>query len=289
MIETGAPPIPSEPQGGLDARFCEAMDAAPVMIWVSGEDKLCIWFNRPWLEFTGRTLAEELGNGWAEGVHPEDFDRCLEIYVSHFDARTKFRTQYRMRRHDGEYRWIDDIGIPRYARDGSFLGYFGSCTDVHDQKAMEAELRKLKETLEQRAAKEQSIRVSLQFGTSNHLVLVDKVQIQQVLLNLLRNAIEAMQSSVRRELVVSTAPVADDMVAVSVADTGAGIAPDIISSLFQPFVTTKQQGLGIGLSISRTIIESHGGQIMVEPNTGGGTIFCFTLRGATPEEGDDGE
>jgi PAS domain S-box-containing protein len=100
MIETGAPPIPSEPQGGLDARFCEAMDAAPVMIWVSGEDKLCIWFNRPWLEFTGRTLAEELGNGWAEGVHPEDFDRCLEIYVSHFDARTKFRTQYRMRRHD---------------------------------------------------------------------------------------------------------------------------------------------------------------------------------------------
>ncbi|MGA6967702.1 MAG: PAS domain S-box protein, partial [Xanthobacteraceae bacterium] len=139
------------------------------------------------------------------------------------------------------------------------------------------------------AAKEQSIRVSLQFGTSNHLVLVDKVQIQQVLLNLLRNAIEAMQSSVRRELVVSTAPVADDMVAVSVADTGAGIAPDIISSLFQPFVTTKQQGLGIGLSISRTIIESHGGQIMVEPNPGGGTIFCFTLRGATPEEGDDGE
>jgi PAS domain S-box-containing protein len=133
MIETG-PHIPSEPQGGLDARFCEAMDAAPVMIWVSGEDKLCIWFNRPWLEFTGRTLAEELGNGWAEGVHPEDFDRCLEIYVSHFDARTKFRTQYRMRRHDGEYRWIDDIGIPRYARDGSFLGYFGSCTDVTTKK-----------------------------------------------------------------------------------------------------------------------------------------------------------
>ena len=139
------------------------------------------------------------------------------------------------------------------------------------------------------AAKEQSIRVSLQFDPSNDLVLVDKVQIQQVLLNLLRNAIEAMQSSARRELVVSTAPAADEMVAVSVADTGTGIAPDIISSLFQPFVTTKQQGLGIGLSISRTIIESHGGQIMVEPNTGGGTIFCFTLRGATPEEVDDGE
>jgi two-component system sensor kinase FixL len=139
------------------------------------------------------------------------------------------------------------------------------------------------------ASKEQSIRVSLQFDPSNDLVLVDKVQIQQVLLNLLRNAIEAMQTSARRELVVWTAPAADDMVAVSVADTGAGIAPDMVSKLFQPFVTTKQQGLGIGLSISRTIIESHGGQIMVEPNTGGGTIFCFTLRGATPEEGDDGE
>src|ERR1700730_14378834 len=115
MIETGGPPIPSEPQGGLDARFCEAMDAAPVMIWVSGEDKLCIWFNRPWLEFTGRAMAQELGNGWAEGVHPEDFNRCLGIYVSHFDAREKFRMQYRLRRHDGEYRWIDDIGSPRYA------------------------------------------------------------------------------------------------------------------------------------------------------------------------------
>ena len=149
MIETG-PHIPSEPQGGLDARFCEAMDAVPMMIWVSGEDKLCIWFNRPWLEFTGRAMAQELGNGWAEGVHPEDFDRCLGIYVSHFEARQKFRMQYRLRRHDGEYRWIDDTGIPRYAHDGSFLGYFGSCTDVHDQKATEAELRKLKETLEQR-------------------------------------------------------------------------------------------------------------------------------------------
>lgn len=130
-----------EPPGGLDTRFCEVMDAAPVMIWVSGQDKLCVWFNRPWLAFTGRRMAQELGNGWAEGVHREDFDRCLDIYISHFDARKDFRMQYRLRRYDGAYHWIDDTGIPRYARDGTFLGYIGSCIDVHEHRETQAELR----------------------------------------------------------------------------------------------------------------------------------------------------
>ncbi|MGY4431189.1 PAS domain S-box-containing protein [Bradyrhizobium sp. F1.13.1] len=129
------------PSAGLDARFCEAMDAAPVMIWVSGIDKRCLWFNRPWLDFTGRDILEELGDGWAEGVHPEDLDRCLETYVRHFDARADFRMEYRLRRHDQTYRWIDDTGIGRYARDGSFLGYIGSCTDVDQHKEMQSELR----------------------------------------------------------------------------------------------------------------------------------------------------
>jgi PAS domain S-box-containing protein len=123
--------IIAEPTGGLDTRFCEIMDAAPVMIWVSGKDKLCVWFNRPWLTFTGRSMAQELGSGWTEGVHREDFDRCLETYVRHFDARKEFRMQYRLRSH-GTYRWIDDTGTPRYARDGTFLGYMGSCTDIHE-------------------------------------------------------------------------------------------------------------------------------------------------------------
>src|SRR5262249_19250684 len=140
--------VPVEPLGGLDSRFCEVMNAAPVMIWVSGEDKLCNWFNRPWLEFTGRTMTQELGNGWTDGVHPEDYDRCLQIYISHFDARKEFRMQYRLRRRDGEYRWIDDIGVPRYARDGRFLGCIGSCIDIHSQRATEEELRNLKERLE---------------------------------------------------------------------------------------------------------------------------------------------
>src|SRR5215831_13161676 len=120
-------PLQTPAPGDLDARFCAAMDAAPVMIWVSSEDKLCTWFNRPWLDFTGRTMEQELGNGWAEGVHPDDLDRCLQIYVQHFDARLPFRMQYRLRRHDGYYRWIDDTGIPRRAADGGFIGYIGSC------------------------------------------------------------------------------------------------------------------------------------------------------------------
>jgi two-component system sensor kinase FixL len=139
------------------------------------------------------------------------------------------------------------------------------------------------------AAKNHSVRVSLRIDPASDLVLVDKIQIQQVLLNLLRNALEAMQTSERRELVVSTRPAEDNMVVVEVADTGSGIAPDVAARLFQPFVTTKQQGMGVGLSISRTIIESHGGQITAEPNHGGGTIFRITLRGVDPQDYNDAQ
>jgi two-component system, LuxR family, sensor kinase FixL len=110
------------------------------------------------------------------------------------------------------------------------------------------------------------------------------VQIQQVLLNLLRNAVEAMESSQKRELVISIACAKDDMVAIGVADTGSGVAPEMMSQLFQPFVTNKRHGMGVGLSISRTIIEAHGGQISVEPNPVGGTIFRLTLRAVTQED-----
>jgi PAS domain S-box-containing protein len=141
MIERDSGDLPIERPGGLDERFCEVMDAAPVMIWVSGKDKGCIWFNQPWLTFTGRSMAQQVGNGWTDGVHREDFDRCLEIYLADFEARKDFRMQYRLRRSDGAYRWIDDTGIPRYARDGTFLGYIGSCTDVTNLKAAEEERR----------------------------------------------------------------------------------------------------------------------------------------------------
>jgi PAS domain S-box-containing protein len=118
-------------------QFQHLMDAAPVMIWVSGRDKRCTWFNRPWLDFTGRAMEQELGEGWAEGVHPDDFHRCLAVYVSHFDERRPFRMDYRLRRADGEYRWLLDTGVPRFDADRAFLGYIGSCIDINALKKAE--------------------------------------------------------------------------------------------------------------------------------------------------------
>ncbi len=138
-------------------------------------------------------------------------------------------------------------------------------------------------------AKEHGVRVRFQFDRNCDLVLADKVQIQQVLLNLVRNAIEAMVDVDERELVLSTAPAEDDMVEVSVADTGPGLAEEVAKQLFQPFVTTKRHGMGVGLSISRTIIQSHGGEIWAERNPSGGTTFHFTLTSGKLAEIADGE
>jgi two-component system sensor kinase FixL len=138
-------------------------------------------------------------------------------------------------------------------------------------------------------AKEHGIHVRLQLDSEIDLVLVDKVQIQQVLLNLIRNAIEAMANAERRELTVSSRREADDTVRVSVSDTGHGIDSELSAQLFQPFFTTKRHGMGVGLSISRTIIEAHGGKIWAEATTGGGTTFRFTLRAVTKEEFDNVE
>jgi two-component system sensor kinase FixL len=133
-------------------------------------------------------------------------------------------------------------------------------------------------------AKDLGVRVRFVFDPAVDLVLADKVQIQQVLLNLMRNAIEAMEASATRELVVATAAAEDDTVTISVADTGPGIATEMTSQLFQPFVTTKRHGMGVGLSISRTIIDAHGGRIWADGNPGGGTIFRFTLRTVNKQE-----
>lgn len=133
-------------------------------------------------------------------------------------------------------------------------------------------------------AKDKGVHVSFEFDPHNNLVLADKVQVQQVLLNLIRNAMEAMEDAQSRELVVATSLTKDNFVEISVSDTGTGIAPEITEQLFQPFVTTKRQGMGVGLSISRTIIEAHGGSIAPRPNPGGGTIFSFTLPAVNEEE-----
>jgi PAS domain S-box-containing protein len=123
-----------------EQRFRLIADTAPVLIWMSGTDKLCTYFNKPWLDFTGRSLDSELGNGWLEGVHPDYLRRCMDTYTQAFDRREKFSVEYRLRRYDGEYRWILDTGVPRFNHDGSFAGYAGSCIDVTDRKLAAREL-----------------------------------------------------------------------------------------------------------------------------------------------------
>jgi PAS domain S-box-containing protein len=114
--------------------FRRMADAAPIMMWMSGADMLCTFFNKRWLDFRGRTMEQELGNGWAEGVHPEDRDRCMATYVAAFTARNEFQMEYRLQRADGEFRWIVDSGVPRYEPDGVFAGYIGSGIDIHEKK-----------------------------------------------------------------------------------------------------------------------------------------------------------
>ena len=350
--------ITAEPTGGLDARFCEVMDAAPVMIWVSGQDKLCVWFNRPWLTFTGRSMAQELGNGWTEGVHREDFDRCLKIYVGRFEARKEFRMQYRLR-----------------SRDGTFLGYIGSCTDIHELRQTQDELRErvlevahlsriatasalsssiahellqpltaiqsnidvsksllsadtpdlaevkailddigqdnrragtiiqhlrllskpkseiddrqfdLKEAIADTlqivgsAAMERRVLLSANSVDRSLTVRADKILVEQVLLNLVMNGMDALISAApdKRKVTVQTELTEAFQVRVSVADSGPGIPDDKLKGIFDAFYTTKPQGTGLGLSIARTIVEIYGGEIWAENGTEGGAVFHFTL------------
>jgi PAS domain S-box-containing protein len=125
-MEPNLPIIPIEEQFRIMA------DTAPVLIWIANVDKLCYFFNAGWLRYTGRTLEQEYGNGWADGVHPDDLERCLYIYTSSFDARKEFKMEYRLRRHDGQYLWLLDHGVPRYLSDGTFAGYIGSCMVIDE-------------------------------------------------------------------------------------------------------------------------------------------------------------
>ena len=122
-------------------------DTAPVLVRTAGKDMLCDFFNRPWLEFTGRTIEQEMGNGWVEGVWPEDRERCLHTYAEAFAARRPFQMEYRLRRADGVYRWLIDTGVPRYGSDGSFAGYIGTAVDITDRRASEDALRESQQLL----------------------------------------------------------------------------------------------------------------------------------------------
>jgi PAS domain S-box-containing protein len=357
-----------------EARFRTMADTAPVLIWMSGPDRLCTFFNKGWLDFTGRLLAQERGNGWAEGIHPDDVERCLATYGDAFDARRAFTMEYRLRRHDGEYRWVLDKGVPRLAPDGTFLGYIGCADDVSDRKQAEldaqrhraelahvarvstmgelaaslahelaqpitailsnaqsaqhvlatepADLEEVREILKEvveddtragevirrlraLARKEQpafapldlgsvirdvvllvhsdavlrNSRVSVEVGPGLPPARGDRIELQQVALNLLMNAFDAMKDcpASERRVVFRAEPEGSRMVRVSVRDRGTGLSAESLERIFQPFYTTKREGLGMGLSISRTIVEAHGGRLWAENNPDRGATFYFTV------------
>jgi PAS domain S-box-containing protein len=362
-----------------EARFRSMADTAPVLIWVSGPDKLATFLSKPWLDFTGRALQQELGDGWAEGVHPDDRERCLATYADAFDARREFTMEYRLRRHDGEYRWVLDKGVPRIAPDGSFLGYIGCVDDISERKLAEAEAVQFRERLahvvrvhtvgEMSAAlaheitqplgaienyalaarrrmgevppdlarvdelldklvgqatragdvvtrmrgmaqrhelepKEidavravgqcidmvkmdcdlRDIRIELKAADALPRVVADEIHLQQVMLNLLRNAMEAVERpgpDVSKVITVEVGLDGLDRMWVQVADRGAGIAEGDLERVFEPFYSTKPSGLGVGLAICRKLIEAHGGTLQALHNPGGGAVFRFTLPSAS--------
>jgi len=135
-----------------EERFRLMANSAPVMIWVSGTDKRCTWFNNKWLEFVGRCMEQEIGDGWLDNVHHDDRNRTIQMYANSFDAREPFSMEYRLRRADGEYRWILDDGVPRHQANGEFLGYIGSVFDLTERKKAEEDLKRFAEGLESRVA-----------------------------------------------------------------------------------------------------------------------------------------
>src|SRR5271165_6631660 len=170
-------------------------DTAPVLIWMSGTDKLCIFFNRGWLDFTGRSMEQEWGDGWTSGVHPDDLERCLGIYSSAFDSRVDFQMEYRLRRFDGQYRWIVDYGVPRFESNGIFCGYIGSCVDVTHRKLSETSLRELSGRLIH-AQEEERARIAREL----HDDLSQRMALLQISLDQLQQQIPGLSSQSRQQL-----------------------------------------------------------------------------------------
>ena len=357
-----------------ETRFRTVANTAPVLIWMSSTDKFCTFFNQPWLDFTGRTLEQELGNGWTAGVHADDLAACLKIYNESFDARLPFTMEYRLRRHDGQYRWIADHGVPRYDSQRNFLGYIGSCADVTERRQAEAEaqqrraelahvarvstvgalagtlahelnqplnailnnaqagsrflagktpdlaevrgalddiaqdtkragevIRQIRAFVKKDEPKFQSldlnrvieevvrllhgdsqirkVGVALELAPDLPPARGDSVQIQQVVLNLLLNAFDAMKDVPEggRTVLLRTRQPEAASLQIEVRDRGTGVSPERLMNLFEPFHSSKREGLGLGLSISHSIIEAHRGRLWAENNPDRGATFYFTL------------
>jgi PAS domain S-box-containing protein len=141
-----------------EERFRVMADSAPVLIWITMSDDRFMWFNKVWLDFTGRKLEQELGDGWTEGVHPEDLQECIDIHASAFEARQPFSTEYRLRSRDGSYRHVLANGVPRFSPQGEFVGFIGSCTDISDRKKIEEALQHSKQMLRHLVSYQERVR-----------------------------------------------------------------------------------------------------------------------------------
>jgi PAS domain S-box-containing protein len=169
-------------------RFRTMADGAPVMMWMAGVDKLCTDFNRGWLTFTGRSIEQELGTGWVEGVHPDDLQTCIAIYEEAFDERQFFSMECRLRRYDGEYHWINDSGSPRFLPDGTFAGYIGCCVDIHDRKVVEFEKLELaRRLMSAQEAERTRVARELHDGIGQEIALLG-IQIQRAATSTALNA-----------------------------------------------------------------------------------------------------
>jgi len=177
MASSSSPPVigPQLPSTGDDARFRLLADHAPVMLWMSGLDGLCEFFNATWLNFTGRSLEQERGNGWAEGVHPDDFQDCMDHYLNAFVARRAFRMEYRLRRADGRYRWILDQGTPRYGPNEAFEGFIGSCVDITDMRENAEALRARSSALSSALREREVLLSEIHHRVKNNLQLVSSM------------------------------------------------------------------------------------------------------------------
>jgi PAS domain S-box-containing protein len=182
-----------------EARFRLMADHAPVMLWKSGRDSLCDFFNSRWLEFTGRAMEQELGTAWAESVYFEDLQACVDTYMTAFVQRQSFRMEYRMRRADGQFRWILDHGVPRFEVDGTFAGFIGSCIDITEIKEASEKIRKLADELELRVREREVLLREIHHRVKNNLQLISTIfNLQARLLDpVARGLVEEAQNRVR--------------------------------------------------------------------------------------------
>lgn len=356
-------------------RFRNVANEAPVLLWVSRFDNHCEFLSQGWLDFTGRTLDEVVGQGWMQDVHPDDVAHMWEAIQGARREHRSFEVEYRLRRHDGEYRWVLDKGVTRRAANGELLGYVGSVTDITDRKRAEENARhlshaqrlvmmgelsatiahevrqplsailsnadaaaallqspsppldeirdiisdirqddlraneivgRIRDFLRTQTPRTQPVDINALVADALHFITVDarrrriqvrteladglpavsadRTQLLQVLINLLVNGMDAMDGTpdAARILTVRTRAGDSGGAEVAVIDQGHGIAPDELHRMFEPFFSTKSTGMGLGLSIARSIMMAHQGRIGAENNADGGATLRIFLPAAPP-------